>query len=87
LLGRALLNLFVGLFDSLLVALRPEHICYSQEARLCSLPVLLVIAPTCVLALANRNPSSTRLHIAQEKLLRAIPGECMMRRISEDADG
>jgi uncharacterized membrane protein len=49
-LGRELFGSFVGLVSALLVALSPEQIYFSQQARMYSLLPLLVVSSACVIA-------------------------------------
>lgn len=61
LLARELVNPFTSLIATVFVALMPEQIFYSQEARMYSLLVLLVISSTYLVFVARRRQLSTSI--------------------------
>jgi uncharacterized membrane protein len=56
-LGRELFNLFTGVVSSLLLAFSPDHIYYSQQARMYPLLVFLVVLSTYSMIVATRRSS------------------------------
>lgn len=62
LLGRQLFNPFVGLVSAILLAFSPEQIYFSQQARMYSLLVLLVVASTYIIVLTASRPTNKWLY-------------------------
>ncbi|HEV7397025.1 MAG TPA: glycosyltransferase family 39 protein [Pyrinomonadaceae bacterium] len=64
LLGRELFGLFSGLLSALLMALSPEQIYFSQQARMYPLLTLLAITSTYLLVLIQRKPKKLLLLVS-----------------------
>lgn len=63
-LGRELFNLFVGLISALFLTFSPEHIYFSQQARMYTLLMLLLVSSTYVLVLIGKRTTNRWLYVA-----------------------
>ena len=63
LLGRELINPFVGLMSALLAAFMPDQIYFSQEARMYSLLVLLVTSSAYAIVITGKRPASASVYV------------------------
>jgi len=62
-LGTELFGLSVGVLSALLLALSPDQIYFSQQARMYPLLVLLAISSSYLLVLAKRRPEATWIYL------------------------